>query len=151
MIVLSPYSRPLRNGEPNPKDYPLWHTVVKRLGKDAVLQIGTSGEKPIAGVSDFRDNLSMIEIEDLIHQCDTWMSVDNFLPHMVHCLGLKPGVVVYGKSDPNIFGYPENRNLLRNRRFLRKLQFDIWEREKLEPQVFVTPTTVVQAVLSLVK
>jgi ADP-heptose:LPS heptosyltransferase len=124
MIVLSPYSRPLRNGKRNPKNFPYWKEVISKLKLDNIIQIGVEGEEKI--VKDFRKGLSLKEIEDLIKKCDFWMSVDNFLPHLAHHVG-KLGIVIWSMSDPNVFGYPENINILKDRKYVRKNQFDMWD------------------------
>lgn len=97
------------------------------------------GEKPL--VADFRFNMPYQEIEKLLGKCDTWVSVDSFLPHVAYHLK-KPGIVIWSVSDPKIFGYPQNRNLLKDRKYLRKNQFDIWEAHSLVPDSFVEPEIV---------
>lgn len=141
MILLSPYSRPLRNGERNPKNFPHWRAVLTGLG-GWIVQIGVEGEEALT--TDFRRNLSLKAIKDLLQECDSWISVDNFLPHLAHHLP-KPGVVLWSVSDPLIFGYPENLNLLKDRRYLRKGQFDIWESTPWTPEAFLSPEDVLAA------
>ena len=141
-IIISPFSRPLRNGKRNPKEYPGWIEVIqllKHLGF-YVIQLGTPGE--IQLTEDFRTGLKLKEIAELMKQCKTWISVDNFMPHF-GALNKKPGTVLWGKSDPLIFGHEQNHNLLKNRSFLRANQFGIWEEEEYNPEVFVTPEEVI--------
>jgi hypothetical protein len=65
----------------------------------------------------------------------------------------RPGVVIFGPSDPVIFGHEENVNLLKDRRFLRKQQFWLWSQIEphlaSNPDIFVSPEVVVAAVLRL--
>jgi hypothetical protein len=61
------------------------------------------------------------------------------------------GVVIWGKSDPLLFGYPENVNLLKDRKYLRARQFYIWDDEPFDPEVFVEPAEVVKAVKKLLE
>jgi ADP-heptose:LPS heptosyltransferase len=138
MILLSPFPRPMRNGKRNPKEYPWWPELVALL-PGRVLQLGVAGEPSVAGEA--LRNAPLAAVRSLIHQCGVWIAVDNFLQHMAHQLP-KPGAVLWGKSDPNIFGYPENLNLLKSRSCLRERQFDIWEPEPYDPQVFVAPQEV---------
>lgn len=124
-ILISPYSRILRNGKQNPKNYPYWKEVIQEIGeKHHIIQIGISGE--VLLVKDFRVGLPFEEIRKLVTECDLWMSVDNFLPHLAHHLK-KTGIVVWSVSDPDIFGYPENFNIFKDRKYFRANQFDTWE------------------------
>jgi hypothetical protein len=72
------------------------------------------------------------------------MSCDSFFQHFCWDLG-KPGVVVFGQSDPNIFGHPENINLLKDRSYLRDKQFWIWEQAEYKEDAFVNPEVVLEA------
>ena len=66
------------------------------------------------------------KIISLVNVCSVWASVDNFLPHLCACHGLTPGVVVFSKSDPSIFGYEHNVNILKSREHLRVDQWGRW-------------------------
>lgn len=144
-VIISPFSRPLRNGKRNPKEYCWWIEVIQSL-KDKglyVIQIGAPGE--IQLTDDFRPGLKLKELAELMLQCRTWIAVDNFMPHF-GALNKKPGIVLWGKSDPLIFGHSQNHNLLKSRSFLRKNQFGIWEEEEYSPDVFVAPEEVISYV-----
>lgn len=142
-VVISPYSRVLRNGKENPKNYPYWLELIEKLENRGanIIQIGTPGEFQL--VKDFRSNLKLTEIVDLLKGSDVWISVDNFLPHLAHLHGVRGGIVLWGKSDPRIFGYPENVNIWKGEEFLRKKQFDIWETEEFDKDVFIKPSGIV--------
>lgn len=141
MIIISPYSKFMRNGAKHPKNYPYWEEVLKHI-KEPVVQVGVSGETQI--VNDFRQNLSLSELATLVNESKTWMSCDSFFQHFCWDLG-KPGVVVFGQSDPNIFGHSENINLLKDRKYLREKQFWIWEQAEYNEDAFVSPEMVIQA------
>ena len=143
-IIISPYSRKLRNNARNPKNYPYWSELVQKLVEREynVMQIGVKDEVQINKVEEFKTNLKLKEIKELLEQCHIWISVDNFLQHLASHT-TKPGIVLFGKSDPLIFGYPQNINLLKNRKHLRAKQFDIWEAEAYDSSVFVKPEIVV--------
>jgi ADP-heptose:LPS heptosyltransferase len=145
MILISPYAKPLRNGGNNPKNYPAWKEVVSGLNGEEIIQIGAGDEKAISNKVKLKKNLSFAEIEELVNKCRVWVSIDTFLPHMAHHLG-KPGVVIFGQSDPNIFGYPENKNLLVDRKYLRPDQFLIWEQAEYIKEAFVKPEVVVESI-----
>jgi ADP-heptose:LPS heptosyltransferase len=153
-IVISPYSRPLRNGKPNAKNWPrkYWDELVGYLRhrNDCVIQIGVSKETPVLHVNKISYNLPFPDLEKLIKESWVWISVDNFLPHFCHLKKLKPGIVIFGPSDPEIFGYPENINLLKGRQYLREKQFDIWEACEANDEAFVFPSDVMErAILPL--
>lgn len=116
----------------NAKSYPHWEQFLVLVRDHEV--------KRIEGM------LKEREIIDLVNWCDVWVSIDSFLPHLVAYHKLKRGVVVWGKSDPLIFGYPTNVNLLKGREHLRAGQFRHWSEEPYNPSVFVSPETVFQMV-----
>jgi ADP-heptose:LPS heptosyltransferase len=147
MILISPFSAKLQ--KENPKNFPEWPIVVYGLRRSGfhVVQIGTEGERDI-GANERKNNLSLKAISQMIAECQTWSSVDNFLPHLAAPLK-KPGVVVFSQSDPNIFGYPHNLNLLKDRKYLRPDQFGKWWDARFNPDSFPEPDVVFQAIISL--
>jgi ADP-heptose:LPS heptosyltransferase len=84
---------------------------------------------------------SLDTLGELLSKCETWISVDNFFPHLANLYG-KKGIVLWGQSDPNIFGYQYNLNLLKSRSYLREKQFDIWEACEPKEDAFLTPQEV---------
>lgn len=146
-ILISPYSKKLRNGNDNPKNYPYWEEVVQGLNTEgfSVVQLGLEGEKEIKGVTSFLVNLPLSQISSRVEHCHTWVSVDNFFQHLCSYQE-KRGVVIFGQSDPLIFGYRSNINLLKSRGYLREKQFDIWESAQFRAEAFVRPDEVINAV-----
>lgn len=140
MIIISPYSKKLRNGKTNPKNYPFFKQLVELID-EPIVQIGIEGEEQL--VEDFRKNLSLKELGSLVNECRTWISVDSFFQHFCWDLG-KPGIVLWGQSDPNIFGHPENINMLKDRKYLREKQFWIWEQCEFRNDCWVSPEEVVK-------
>lgn len=136
-ILISPHSRPLRNGKRNPKDYAYWDGFVSLLKRDGhiVIQIGLSGESEIRGVDKICFGSDLNQLVYLLGQCDAWVSVDNFLPHLVDHFN-KPGVVIFSQSDPEIYGHKQNLNVLKDRKYLRENQFDIWEESEYNADAF---------------
>lgn len=151
MILISPWARNTTEGKPSPKNYPYWGAVVNGLlkGGHEVLQVSCSGEQDVPGAKRVND-LPLEKVADLMRACETWLSVDNFWHHYAWTLG-QPGVVIFGSSDPTIFGHPENINLLKDRRFLRVRQFGLWSQEKAYPEMFVGPEAVISAVSLSIK
>jgi len=150
-IVISPYSSKLSNGKVNPKNYCHWPKLVQLLNREGyrIIQIGVTGEERIGGVASFLTRLSYEDIGALVNNCATWLSVDNFLPHFCHANRLKSGIVLWGPSDPRIFGYPENINLLRGRDYLRPHQMQTWNEWDHNPLAFVYAENVVPHVCKL--
>jgi hypothetical protein len=141
MIIISPYAKKLRNGKNNPKNYPWWPELISLIKHDTIIQVGVEGETQL--VEEFRTNLSLDELKSLVLECRTWISVDSFFQHFAWDLN-KPGIVLWGQSDPNIFGHPENINLLKDRKYLREKQFWWWEQCDYIEEAFVKPEEIIK-------
>jgi len=147
-IVIFPFAKYLRenkDNKPHPKNYPFWKDLIKLLQADghSVIQVGVVGEEQL--VPDFFKNLPIDQLSSLVKMCDTWISVDSFGQHLGWDLG-KKGIVLFGQSDPNIFGHPENINLLKDRKYLREKQFFWWEQAQANDDCWVTPEEIMEAV-----
>jgi ADP-heptose:LPS heptosyltransferase len=140
MIIVSPFAKKLLNGKPNPKDYPYWKELISLI-KEPIVQVGVDGEEQL--VEDFRKNLSLPELKELVLQCRTWISVDSFFQHFCWDVG-KYGIVIWGQSDPNIFGHPENINLLKGRNYLLEKQFFMWEMVSYRNDCFLEPKEIIK-------
>ena len=147
MILIAPFAKQLRNGKENPKNYPFWDELI-RLIDQPIIQVGVEGEKQL--VADFRKNLPIVEVRKLIQQCETWISCDSFLQHLGWDEG-KQGIVLWSVSDPLIFGHPENINLLKDRSCLVPNQFLWWDHYDYDPDRFVSPKVVSDALASLLR
>jgi hypothetical protein len=102
-VIISPFSRPLRNGKKNAKDYPFWDQVIgglKQLGVFTI-QVGSRGEKEI-GCDQTVLGLPLKDLAQVVNLCDTWASVDNFFHHFCDSLG-KSGVVRIRQVGPEHF------------------------------------------------
>jgi ADP-heptose:LPS heptosyltransferase len=138
MILISPYSQKMQTHKENPKNYPYWKELIAQID-EPIVQVGVEGEKQL--VEDFRKDLPLDELAKLIHECRIWISCDSFIQHFAWDLG-KKGIVLWGPSDPNIFGHPENINLLKDRSYLVKNQFIWWEATEHQNERFVEPEIV---------
>lgn len=138
MILISPWAKTLRNGNNNPKNYPYWKELISLID-EPIIQVGLEGEEQL--VQDFRKNLSLTELETLVKECRIWISVDSFFQHFCWDIG-KYGIVLWGQSDPNIFGHPENINLLKDRKYLMPNQFLMWEMIPYKKECFVSPDVI---------
>ena len=140
MIIIAPYAQKLRNNGENPKNYPYWEELIGMID-EPIIQVGVEGEKQL--VDDFRKNLPISELRKLLKECRTWISVDSFFQHLGWDEG-KQGIVLWGPSDPLIFGHPENINLLKDRKYLVPNQFLIWEQQEYQSERFVKPNEVME-------
>ena len=140
MIIISPYSKKLVSGKRNPKNYPYWEELISKIN-EPIIQVGVEGEQQL--VSDFRKNLPISELRKLIRECRIWISCDSFIQHLAWD-EKKPGVVLWGPSDPLIFGHPENVNLLKDRSYLAPNQFLWWDATEHKNERFVKPKEVLE-------
>jgi hypothetical protein len=146
-VIISPYSQKLPDKE-NPKNYPYWQEFIELFKKKypdiSILQIGLSSEINLCGVNYLFD-APFSELKEQVKKSLCWFSVDNFFQHFCHYNKLIPGIVVWGQSDPKIFGYEENINLLKGREYLREKQFDWWNFATYKKEAFVEPKILIRA------
>lgn len=147
MIIIAPYSKKLRNGKKNPKDYPYWGELIKMIN-EPIIQVGIDGEEQL--VEDFRKNLSVDKLRSLIDECKTWIGCDSFFQHLAWDQG-KKGIVLWSVSDPLIYGHPENINLLKDRSYLSPNQFLWWDHIEHQNERFVEPEVVNNHLMELLK
>lgn len=142
MILISPYAQRLKSGNINPKNYPYWQELIAMID-EPIIQVGIEGEQQL--VPDFRKNLSIAALRQLIRECKTWVSCDSFIQHLAWDEG-KKGIVLWSVSDPLIFGHPENVNLIKSQDHLASNQFLWWEYVPHRSDVFVEPEIVAKAI-----
>jgi ADP-heptose:LPS heptosyltransferase len=145
-ILLAPWSRNLPNGNQNAKNYPLddWLGLVDILEPAGyeLIQIGRTSEQQIC--HDMRCDYTLQQIADLLREVHTFISVDSFLPHLANKIG-KYGIVLFSRSDPQIFGYDKNINLYKDKRYFREDQFGIWDDCPYIKEAFVSPWEIYRA------
>jgi len=140
MIIISPYSKTLTNGNRNPKNYPYWKELIELID-EPIIQVGVEGEEQL--VPEFCKNLPIARLKELIAECRTWIGCDSFFQHLAWSCG-KPGIVLWSVSDPLIFGHPENHNLLKSRDYLAENQFLWWNFTEYNADAFVKPKEVIK-------
>lgn len=146
MILLNAWSRPLRSGKQNPKDYPWWPQVLEKITVP-VVQVAVRGEQAL--VDDVRWDLDLTQLALLVNQCSIWLGVDSFFQHFCWDLN-KPGIVLWGPSNPNIFGHEQNINLTLGSSAWRANQFLTWEQETHDAHRFVSASVVLEHVEKMV-
>jgi len=140
MIIISPYSKALTNGNRNPKNYPYWKELIELID-EPIIQVGVEGEEQL--VPEFCKNLPIARLKELIAECRTWIGCDSFFQHLAWSCN-KPGIVLWSVSDPLIFGHPENHNLLKSRDYLAENQFLWWNFTEYNTDAFVKPEEVIK-------
>lgn len=146
-IYLQCYSRPMRWDitTPNPKNYPYWIELVSLMKQKEnweITQVRRIEEQGLNNMTHSIVNFTLNSLAEKVkNEMDFFVSIDSFLPHMAHYYG-KVGFVLFGQSDPDIFGYKENFNILKDRRNLREKQFWDWEQTEYKDNVFVSPEKV---------
>lgn len=140
MILIHPFAKALPTGGVNPKNYPYWKELISMID-EPIIQVGVEGEEQL--VPDFRKNLPISELRNLLYKCKTWIGIDSFFQHLAWDCN-KSGIVLWGVSDPLIFGHPENINLLKSRTYLAPNQFLWWQATPHNPNAFVLPEEVVK-------
>lgn len=146
VIIISPYAQKLRNGKNNPKNYPYWKQLISMID-EPLLQVGVSGEEQL--VEDFKKDLKIVELRELVRQCKTWIGCDSFFQHLAWD-EKKRGIVLWSVSDPLIYGHPENVNLLKDRSYLAPNQFHWWEQTEHKNEAFLEPEIVVAQLKRLI-
>jgi hypothetical protein len=127
-IIISPYSKKTIKGDSSPKDYPYWKELVSVLHKKHhIIQIGVNWERILEGVHESKLNLTFKELEELTLSSDSFISVDNFYPHFCNTIG-KYGYVIWGPSNPSLYGYSKNVNILPSKPQFKTNQFGLWDK-----------------------
>ena len=147
MILFAPFAekQPWLNGHPSPKDYP-WAKELAEILRDDLVQVGGSQDEQL--VPDFRQNLPFAQLGELIKASKTAICVDSYLQHYYWYVD-KPCIVLWGISDPIIFGHTLHMNLLKDRKYLRENQFDLYYHNQINSEAFVKPEKVIEALQSL--
>jgi ADP-heptose:LPS heptosyltransferase len=147
-ILISPWSRPRTDGKQNAKNYPYWNELAIMLDRDEydVIQLihGNEQQLLVNGIT-FKKDLTLPQIEKLVLSCDTFVCVDNFLHHLGHYVGVR-GFVLYGVSDPSLFGYDTNINIYAGRKYFRQYQFQTWNEVEFNAEAFVNPNRVFEII-----
>lgn len=92
-------------------------------------------------------NIPHEKIIELAKNAEFFISIDSFLQHLIYCEKINiPGFVIWGKSDPKIFGYQVFHNILKSEKYLRKNQYLDWKNEKINHEVFLKPKEIIKII-----
>lgn len=154
IILLSCWAKPLRTGAWNAKNPSKeWWKKLAKLLKDegyTVLQAGQGPEIKLQFVDRYLWDKDLWALGEDIKTCSTFVCVDNFFHHFAWLRFKKKGVVIFSCSDPEIFGHPENINLLKDKKYLRPRQYEMWESCQYNADAFVDQEEVVKSVNNIV-
>ena len=94
------------------KEWPVdkWEALVRRNPNITFIQIGKIDDRPITGCVDLRNKTSLRLSFSLIREARSFIGIDSAMSHVTNAFGV-PGVVLFGPSDPEIWGHSNNINL----------------------------------------
>lgn len=150
IILLSCWAKPLKSGAWNAKNpnKSWWEKLCLLLKNEQykIYQLGQGPEIRLKGVDKFIWDTDIWEItEKYFPIVITMITIDNMWNHMCWYKN-KKAIVIFSRSDPEIFGHPENINLLKDRKNLRENQFEPWEyRAEYNSNSFICPEEVMAA------
>lgn len=126
-IIIFPYPADLPSGEVNPKTFPYWKQFVEIANKEGyeVIQVSPLTALKIEGVKIVTGFLPSEAIINLVRKSEFYVTVDSFAQHLLN--PFISGYVIWAFSDPAIFGYRNNVNIIKSDKYLRKEQFKNWE------------------------
>ena len=75
------------------------------------VQIGDASDVPLAVDADLRGATDFRTVSALLQGSVLHIAPEGGLVHLRHRLGGGPSVVLFGPTDPDFYGYPENMNL----------------------------------------
>jgi ADP-heptose:LPS heptosyltransferase len=146
-IAISPYAKNIN--QPNPKNWPFFPELISLLRKSNnkvhVTQIGLEGEKLVPGVNHIIQGLPIKFLISELQKFDIVISVDNMIQHLCWSFGI-PCVCIFTVSDSEVFGHPENTNIIKDRKYISKNQFDQWKFQAYNKESFIDPEEVVKEI-----
>ena len=147
-ILIQPYAAMPKDAKQfgeNPKDWPFFDKLIEALPQHEWVQIGF-GDKPIKGAEQVVTNRQ--GVIELIDKCDTWISVDTWLQHVATLTCKKRGIAIFSKSEPKMFGHPQNINLLKSQMYVQN-PYAMWEARYYSAAAFVCVEKVIESLNEL--
>ncbi|MCU0467374.1 MAG: hypothetical protein MUF58_02145 [Arcicella sp.] len=106
-IAINPTSRTTKNQE---WDLVEWEKLVHDMPDVTFIQLGLADEPYIKGTVDFRGKTSLRMSVAMLKYMKGFVGVETFLGHAAVAVGV-PAVVLFGPSNPAIWGYSSNTNI----------------------------------------
>jgi len=142
-VLIHSQAKSCKDGSVSPKDYPYFDELIEKIKNNfenvEINQLGSPKDKKLNKINNYYFDVNLQDIKNLINEHDLWISVDSFLPHYCNCYNLKNGFVIYTVSDPLIFGYKNNINLIKDRKYIRdrKIIFIYYKKEDFNKNAFI--------------
>jgi ADP-heptose:LPS heptosyltransferase len=92
-----------------------WEALVRSMPDHTFLQIGLPNEAKVESAVDLRGKVSFREALALIKHADSFLGIDSSFAHATNAFNI-PGVVLFGATNPEIWGHPNNINLYKRLR-----------------------------------
>jgi ADP-heptose:LPS heptosyltransferase len=113
VVLIAPYSAKSISGKQSVyKDWDddRWREVISNIQQQGykVYQLGTIDETRLGADEFISDNIT--KIISLVKYCYTFIGVDTWIGHAGAALN-KPGIVLFGGTDPLLFGHDTNHNI----------------------------------------
>ena len=121
----------------NPKNYPHRERLIELLKEKGY------------EIKEIKEKIPLAESKKLIQEADLIICIDSYLQHLCWYVG-KQAIVIWGISDPEIFGHSENINILKDRSYLRKDQMLRWEQAPYVPESFSPPEDIMKEIEKMV-
>ncbi len=149
-IMLSLFAQPspplLEHNLPSPKDYP-WPKELASLLLDQehdVIQCGAGKEPQF--VDTYLKDLPFNDLRQHLFNVELLVAVDSYLQHLAWFMQ-KRSLVIFSISDPLIFGHADlHVNMLKDRKYLRANQFDLYYANQFNNDAFPTPEEVLTVI-----
>lgn len=87
-----------------------WEELVRSMPEYTFIQLGLSDESSVANTVDLRGKTSVREAFALIRYSKSFVGVNSCFSHVTNAFNI-PGVVLFGASNPPIWGHSNNINL----------------------------------------
>ena len=87
-----------------------WGNLVRQLPEFTFIQLGMPDEPAVEGAIDWRGKTSMREAFCLLKYAASYVGVDSVHAHVSNAFDL-PGVVLFGDSNPALWGHDNNINI----------------------------------------
>lgn len=94
------------------KEWPInyWKDLITRNPQYDFVQLGVSGEPRLEGTVKIPDGLDLRPEFAILKHCRAFVGVESCFAHAASAFKL-PGVVLFGASNPEVWGHPNNINL----------------------------------------
>ncbi|HYC29679.1 MAG TPA: glycosyltransferase family 9 protein [Chitinophagaceae bacterium] len=87
-----------------------WEKLVEEMPDHTFIQLGLANEEKVKGAVDLRGTTTFRQATALVKHAMSFVGVDSGLAHSTNAFGIR-GVVLFGPSNPHIWGHDNNINM----------------------------------------